>query len=77
MLRSILIAVTCSAVTAVGAAQPALPSSFVAKTGHSPAGADIFVRYGGNGPAVVLLHGYAENSDSWAPLAENLMRTTP
>jgi hypothetical protein len=40
---------------------------------HSPANAEIFVRYGGHGPVVVLLHGYAENSDSWAPLAEDLM----
>ena len=55
-------------------AQPSLPSSFQAKTLHSPAGADIFVRWGGKGPAVVLIHGYAENSDSWAPLAANLMK---
>ncbi|HEV2964218.1 MAG TPA: alpha/beta hydrolase [Candidatus Angelobacter sp.] len=55
-------------------AQPSLPSSFHAKTVHSPEGADIFVRWGGTGPVVVLLHGYAENSDSWAPLAADLMR---
>jgi pimeloyl-ACP methyl ester carboxylesterase len=63
---------------AVGAnfshAQPSLPSSFQAKTIHSPEGADIFVRWGGKGPVVVLLHGYAENSDSWAPLAADLMK---
>jgi pimeloyl-ACP methyl ester carboxylesterase len=55
-------------------AQPALPSSFQAKTIHSPEGADIFVRWGGTGPVVVLIHGYAENSDSWAPLAADLMK---
>ena len=55
-------------------AQPSLPSSFQAKTIHSPAGADIFVRWGGTGPVVVLIHGYAENSDSWAPLAADLMK---
>jgi pimeloyl-ACP methyl ester carboxylesterase len=32
------------------------------------------VRWGGTGPAVVLIHGYAENSDSWAPLAAHLMK---
>ena len=53
---------------------PSLPSNFQAKTIHSPEVADIFVRWGGNGPAVVLIHGYAENSDSWAPLAANLMQ---
>ena len=54
--------------------QPSLPSSFQAKTIHSPAGADIFVRWGGRGPVVLLVHGYAENSDSWAPLALDLMK---
>jgi hypothetical protein len=29
----------------------------------------IHVRVGGNGPAVVLLHGYGETGDMWAPLA--------
>lgn len=55
-------------------AQPSLPSSFQAKTIHSPEGADIFVRWGGSGRVVVLIHGYAENSDSWAPLAADLMK---
>jgi len=55
-------------------AQPSLPSSFRAKIIHSPEAADIFVRYGGTGPVVVLIHGYAENSDSWAPLAADLMK---
>src|SRR5260370_27611501 len=55
-------------------AQRSLPSSFQAKTIHSPVGADIFVRWGGRGPVVLLIHGYAENSDSWAPLAADLMK---
>jgi hypothetical protein len=42
---------------------------------HSQAEAEIFVRFGGSGPVVLLLHGYAENSDSWAPLAADLMVT--
>ncbi|PSJ55661.1 alpha/beta fold hydrolase [Pseudaminobacter soli (ex Li et al. 2025)] len=47
------------------------PSSFTTLT--IPAnGADIFVRAGGTGPAVVLLHGYGETGDMWAPLAEKL-----
>jgi len=56
------------------AQQPSLPSSFQAKTIHSPEGADIYVRWAGSGPVVVLVHGYAENSDSWAPLAADLMK---
>ena len=36
-------------------------------------GTTIHVRVGGNGPAVVLLHGYGETGDMWAPLAASLM----
>jgi pimeloyl-ACP methyl ester carboxylesterase/quercetin dioxygenase-like cupin family protein len=36
--------------------------------------ARIFVRVGGRGPAVVLLHGYGETGDMWAPLAVELAR---
>src|SRR5439155_25381417 len=43
-------------------------------TVHSPEGADIFVSWGGTGAVVVLIHGYAENSDSWAPLVADLMK---
>ncbi len=37
-------------------------------------GARIFVRVGGHGPAVLLLHGYGETGDMWAPLAARLAR---
>jgi pimeloyl-ACP methyl ester carboxylesterase len=37
-------------------------------------GARIHVRVGGTGPAVVLLHGYGETGDMWAPLAAELVR---
>src|SRR6266581_8506003 len=37
-------------------------------------GARIYVRIGGAGPAVVLLHGYGETGDMWAPLAGRLSR---
>jgi pimeloyl-ACP methyl ester carboxylesterase len=57
------------------AAQPSLPSIFQARTVASPDGADIFVRSAGSGPVVVLLHGYAETSDSWAPLAGELVKS--
>src|SRR5207245_8218055 len=53
---------------------PSLPSSLQQRTIHSPEGADIFVRGGGEGPVVVLIHGYAENSDSWARLGADLMK---
>lgn len=56
-------------------AQPSLPSTFKSQTIATPEGADIFVRHGGSGPVVVLLHGYAETSDSWGPLAAVLAKS--
>jgi pimeloyl-ACP methyl ester carboxylesterase len=37
-------------------------------------GTKLYVRVGGAGPAVVLLHGYGETGDMWAPLAAKLVR---
>ncbi|MET0250764.1 MAG: alpha/beta hydrolase [Novosphingobium sp.] len=37
-------------------------------------GTTLHVRVGGKGPAVVLLHGYGETGDMWAPLAADLAR---
>jgi len=74
MTRHCIALAVLSLLTIFGYAQPSLPSSFQAKTVHSPEGADILVRWGGTGAVVVLIHGYAENSDSWAPLAADLMK---
>jgi hypothetical protein len=32
-------------------------------------GATIHVRVGGQGPAIVMLHGFGDTGDMWAPLA--------
>ena len=37
-------------------------------------GAAIYVRTGGQGPAVVLLHGFGDTGDMWAPLAATFAR---
>jgi pimeloyl-ACP methyl ester carboxylesterase len=37
-------------------------------------GTQIYVRVGGAGPAVILLHGFGETGDMWAPLAAELVR---
>ena len=37
-------------------------------------GTTLNVRFGGQGPAVILLHGYGETGDMWAPLAAELAR---
>src|SRR5215813_2914970 len=37
-------------------------------------GATIYVRVGGQGPAVVMLHGFGDTGDMWAPLAAILVK---
>ena len=37
-------------------------------------GTRLFVRFGGQGPAVVLLHGFGDTGDMWAPLAAALVK---
>jgi pimeloyl-ACP methyl ester carboxylesterase len=37
-------------------------------------GIRLYVRVGGAGPAVVLIHGYGETGDMWLPLAKDLAR---
>ncbi|PZU88167.1 MAG: alpha/beta hydrolase [Chelatococcus sp.] len=63
------------AFAAPAAAQvPDFPTSF--KTQEiATNGATIHVRVGGQGPAVVLLHGYGETGDMWAPMAADLARS--
>ena len=38
-------------------------------------GTSLYVRVGGQGPAVVLLHGFGDTGDMWAPLAAILVKT--
>ncbi|QNQ11493.1 alpha/beta fold hydrolase [Sphingomonas alpina] len=74
MIRITLAALAALTLAASATAQvPPFPASF--KTQEvSGNGATIHVRVGGKGPAVVLLHGYGETGDMWAPLAADLMR---
>ena len=37
-------------------------------------GATIYVRVGGKGPAVLLLHGFGDTGDMWAPVAKVLVK---
>lgn len=47
------------------------PSSFKSET-VTVGDSKIYLRIGGKGPAVLLLHGYGETGDMWSPLAEKL-----
>jgi pimeloyl-ACP methyl ester carboxylesterase len=59
--------------TAATAGVEPFPASFKTQT-IAVDGARIYVRTGGQGPAVVLLHGYGETGDMWAPLAARLAK---
>lgn len=68
------LAVSAVLVGAGAAAQtPAFPAGFQRKD-VALNRTTIHVRVGGTGPAVVLLHGYGDTGDMWAPLAMVLMR---
>ncbi|GGB57959.1 epoxide hydrolase [Tistrella bauzanensis] len=66
-------------VALIAAAPDAGAQDFVFPPGFSAQdvatnGTTLHVRVGGTGPAVLLLHGYGETGDMWAPLARDLMR---
>lgn len=73
MLRSLI------ASAAIAIAAPALadvqpyPATFTTQD-IATNGTTLHVRIGGSGPTVVLLHGYGETGDMWAPLAAELAR---
>ena len=49
------------------------PASFHSQTMETN-GTSLYVRVGGQGPAVVLLHGFGDSGDMWAPLAAVLVK---
>jgi pimeloyl-ACP methyl ester carboxylesterase len=74
MVRQILLALTGFLLAAPASAQvEPFPRSFQSQTIETN-GVKLHVRVGGAGPAVVLLHGYGETGDMWAPLAADLAR---
>ena len=59
-------------ITAVAAIEP-YPSGFHTQMVQTN-GTSLYVRVGGKGPAVVLLHGFGDTGDMWAPLAAVLVK---
>jgi pimeloyl-ACP methyl ester carboxylesterase len=57
------------ALAAIEAFPPAFHTQMVQTNGTS-----LFVRVGGQGPAVVLLHGFGDTGDMWGPLAVVLVK---
>ena len=60
------------AIPAAGKVLP-FPAGFSSETIQTD-GATTYVRIGGSGPAVLLLHGFGDTGDMWAPLAARLVR---
>ncbi|MGU7783295.1 alpha/beta fold hydrolase [Burkholderia sp. PU8-34] len=55
-------------------AKPSLPIGFKERVVSVSDGAKIFVRSGGAGPAVVLIHGFGDTGVMWGPLAAKLAK---
>jgi pimeloyl-ACP methyl ester carboxylesterase len=49
------------------------PKSFHMQLMHTN-GTSLYVRVGGSGPAVVMLHGFGDTGDMWAPIAAELVK---
>lgn len=80
-MKTVLSAVLASAVLGIGwgatpasADVPPFPKDFDAPL-IKTRDVELNVRVGGRGPAVLLLHGYGESGDMWAPLAARLAAT--
>ena len=77
-IRALLAAAAFSLVAAfhapAQAAPPALPAGFKTEMVKVADGEQIFVRTGGTGPAVVLIHGFGDTGEMWSPLARKLAR---
>jgi pimeloyl-ACP methyl ester carboxylesterase len=75
MLRGLVGAWGALALSLPAAAQVTpFPGDFRTQAITTDDGATIHVRAGGHGPAVVLIHGFGDTGDMWAPLAAELAR---
>jgi pimeloyl-ACP methyl ester carboxylesterase len=74
MVRYLLAALVASALAATAVARiKAFPATFHTQMVETN-GTNLYVRIGGEGPAVVLLHGFGDTGDMWAPLAADLAK---
>jgi pimeloyl-ACP methyl ester carboxylesterase len=75
MIRSLVTAAVCALVLATPAPAriQAYPETFHTQMVQTN-GTSLYVRVGGQGPAVVLLHGFGDTGDMWAPLAALLVK---
>jgi pimeloyl-ACP methyl ester carboxylesterase len=71
MFKPILLATALCLAAPLAAEVPPFPAQFQSRD-ITANGVTLHVRVGGDGPAVLLLHGYGETGDMWAPLAAGL-----
>jgi pimeloyl-ACP methyl ester carboxylesterase len=73
MVRYLMAALVASALSTSVARITPYPASFHTQMVQTN-GTSLYVRIGGKGPAVVLLHGFGDTGDMWAPLATDLAK---
>lgn len=73
MLRAFGLLVAMSWFLMANASITAYPAAFRTQDVQTN-GTTLHVRIGGTGPAVVLLHGFGDTGDMWAPLAAELVK---
>ena len=71
MFRTVIVIAALFTASLASAQVAPFPKSFVERD-IATNGTTLHIRIGGQGPAVVLLHGYGETGDMWAPLAAEL-----
>ena len=75
MLRNVLVATLALGLAGPAAATVApFPPGFETRDVDVGDGVRIHVRVGGQGPAVVMLHGFGDTGDMWAPLAARMVK---
>src|SRR6267378_154835 len=72
-MRFALTAAALLAATGAAAAVQPFPPAFRTQMVDAN-GTKIYVRSGGKGPAVVMLHGFGDTGDMWAPIASKLVQ---
>ena len=72
MMRLIALVFALAALATPAFAVEPFPASFKTQTIKTN-GTELYVRVGGHGPAVVLLHGFGDTGDMWAPIAAKLV----
>src|SRR5437588_1308391 len=74
MVRYLMAALVASALSATSVARiTPFPTTLDTRMVQTN-GTSLYVRIGGKGPAVVLLHGFGDTGDMWAPLAADLVK---